>query len=379
MANRKTHEKFIQEFTQQGNHNVIILGKYVNQKTKILVKCLLDGHEWLANPCDLLRGRGCPVCAGLKIMQGVNDFATLRQDLLIYFINPCDATKITIKSNKDVYLKCPDCGQLKTMTANNLSTRGFSCPVCGQHISYPNRLIRSIMSQLKVDYLQYEWSQKWTNKQKYDVYFEVNKCKYTIEMQGEQHYGGGWNRNIPIEELESYDSKKEKRAIEHGIIPITIDAHISDFNFIFHNIKNSLLSTVFDLSILDIEKCKHDSLKNIIKEVCAEYSSNHNMLLEDLAKKYMVNRNTISNYLIQGSKIGWCDYDPTLSWQRFKNKVSTPVNVLNVDCIVIGHHESVQECARDSFDMYGTILSATSISRAAKSGKPYKNLYFQYT
>lgn len=43
---------------------VIRVGEYNGNKVPILFKCLVDGHEWLAQPGNIFAGKGCPKCAG---------------------------------------------------------------------------------------------------------------------------------------------------------------------------------------------------------------------------------------------------------------------------------------------------------------------------
>lgn len=45
------------------NPNIEIIGEYINAKTKVKAKCLLDGHVWETYPF-VLRSSGCPKCAG---------------------------------------------------------------------------------------------------------------------------------------------------------------------------------------------------------------------------------------------------------------------------------------------------------------------------
>lgn len=63
MSKKKTHEEYVKEVTII-NPNIVVIGKYVNAKTKIMHKCKIDGYEWLASPNKILFGRGCPKCAG---------------------------------------------------------------------------------------------------------------------------------------------------------------------------------------------------------------------------------------------------------------------------------------------------------------------------
>lgn len=100
MARQKTHEEFVLDFEKRGNKNVIIVGKYLNDKTKILVKCRMDGYEWYAYPSNLLRGKGCPVCAGRTVVPEINSVNVLRPDLIVYFKNKNDTLYLTVKSNK---------------------------------------------------------------------------------------------------------------------------------------------------------------------------------------------------------------------------------------------------------------------------------------
>ena len=42
--------------------NVVVLDEYINARTPIKHKCLIDGFEWYAAPDNLLHGHGCPQC-----------------------------------------------------------------------------------------------------------------------------------------------------------------------------------------------------------------------------------------------------------------------------------------------------------------------------
>lgn len=61
----KTHEQFVDELSLI-NKDIVVVGKYTNNKTKIKVMCLNDGHIWKATPAHLLNGTGCPICRSSK-------------------------------------------------------------------------------------------------------------------------------------------------------------------------------------------------------------------------------------------------------------------------------------------------------------------------
>lgn len=61
---KKTHEEFI-EGMKIKNPKIEILGEYTNNKIKIKCKCLVDNYIWDVRPDDLLKGHGCPKCGGV--------------------------------------------------------------------------------------------------------------------------------------------------------------------------------------------------------------------------------------------------------------------------------------------------------------------------
>lgn len=60
--NRKTHEQFVAEVAER-SPNVEVVGRYVNQRTKVLLRCTVCKYEWMAYPSNTLSGQGCPMCA----------------------------------------------------------------------------------------------------------------------------------------------------------------------------------------------------------------------------------------------------------------------------------------------------------------------------
>ena len=60
---RKSNEKFVKEL-QENNPNIELLSPYVTNKVKVKVRCKTCRHVWLANPGHLVKGHGCPKCAG---------------------------------------------------------------------------------------------------------------------------------------------------------------------------------------------------------------------------------------------------------------------------------------------------------------------------
>lgn len=57
----KTHETFVKEIAD-ANPSITVIGRYINAKTPVTVKCLICGKEWDALAGNLRKGEGCPSC-----------------------------------------------------------------------------------------------------------------------------------------------------------------------------------------------------------------------------------------------------------------------------------------------------------------------------
>ena len=135
MGNRFNDSVFVNKL-KSINPNILVLGQYINQNTKIMVRCNKCKYEWTPTPKTLLRGIGCPVCSGRLPMVGKNDFATVHSELLKEWDYQKNSmlgilpTKITQKSGKKVWWICSICGHSwKTTPEKRVSGRG--CPKCG--------------------------------------------------------------------------------------------------------------------------------------------------------------------------------------------------------------------------------------------------------
>lgn len=63
VANRKTNGQFLCELSTI-NQNIEPLEEYIDSHSKIMCRCKLCNYKWKVSPDSLLRGTGCPFCAG---------------------------------------------------------------------------------------------------------------------------------------------------------------------------------------------------------------------------------------------------------------------------------------------------------------------------
>lgn len=93
------HEDFIQK-VYKINPNIIVLERYVNSRHKLLCQCKIDNYQWYASPDKLLQGKGCPVCRGSKPLthdEFLNRMLNINPNIQIIgkYIN--DSTKILLE------------------------------------------------------------------------------------------------------------------------------------------------------------------------------------------------------------------------------------------------------------------------------------------
>lgn len=105
--------------------------------TKVWWLCSTCGHEWMATPNHRSSGRGCPLCSGRAVVEGINDLATLHPRLAAewdYEKNgKLSPSYIACSSNKKVWWKCLAYGHKwqATVCERTRVGRSTSCPYCG--------------------------------------------------------------------------------------------------------------------------------------------------------------------------------------------------------------------------------------------------------
>lgn len=103
-----------------------------SSEKKVWWKCL-KGHEWQASICNRNKGRGCPYCAGKKLIKNVNDLATIYPNLANewnYEKNkPLTPHDIMSRVATKVWWKCSKCNH-EWVSAINNRVAGNGCPNC---------------------------------------------------------------------------------------------------------------------------------------------------------------------------------------------------------------------------------------------------------
>lgn len=100
------------------------------------------GHEWSAVVYSRTLGSGCPVCAGKKVVSGVNDLLTLRPEIAKQwhpskngYLKPEDVTPF---SNRKVWWLCGKGHEwIASIKGRGSGTKSCGCPICSNRKVLP--------------------------------------------------------------------------------------------------------------------------------------------------------------------------------------------------------------------------------------------------
>ena len=244
-----------------------------------------------------------------------------------------DCYEITCYSNKKFYFKCLECGAIssKPLTLNNIINQGYSCKICSDGISIPNKFIYNLLTKLEVNF-DSEYSPYYF-KQLNRVDFLLIDYNIIVEMDG--GYGN---------HTREYDYWRDFLNMKYGGYK-TIRIDLKDdnryrrdlFNYLKEQIVNSELSDLFDLSNINWELVWEQCQNSL----CVKTWEIWNDGIHDTAKIAKIldlNRSTVIDYLKRGAECSKCDYSKEESYKVRGKKRSGKNNSMatKVICITTG-------------------------------------------
>jgi hypothetical protein len=129
-----THPELAAQWHPDLNGNLRSEDVVPGSDKKVFWLCPDCGHSWEARVAGRSRkGNGCPVCAGKKILQGVNDLATTHPYLALEWHPVLNdellPQNVSAGTHKKVYWLCPTYGHTYESSLVHRS-RGQGCPIC---------------------------------------------------------------------------------------------------------------------------------------------------------------------------------------------------------------------------------------------------------
>lgn len=292
-------------------------------------KCLKDDYENSIREDHLVNNHGCPVCTNRAVLKGVNDVATTRPDMLPLFLYQDDAYKYMQHSRRQVYFKCPICGNIIYAYIDDVSNKGLSCKRCSDGISYPNKFVYNMIEQLSKKYKNtelsfnfypektFDWSKyvlhdnpKIAGKKIYDMY--IDKHNIIIENHGAQHFRikefHSYKNARTFEEGQINDQLKMDTALQFGFSAekyVVLDCSKSNLEYIKQSVMNSKLPLLLNFSEQDIDwnLCDYFASHSRVYEACQLWNQGIRDAHE-IACIMRMDRNTINRYIKRGINIG---------------------------------------------------------------------------
>ena len=121
---------------------------------KVWWKCC-KGHEWQAYIYDRNNGKGCPYCAGKKVLKGYNDLQTINPTLAKEWNYEKNGNlkpeNFTVNSGQKIWWKCQK-GHEWQATIHNRN-KGNGCPYCNseRNTSFPEYAIVYYLKKYEID------------------------------------------------------------------------------------------------------------------------------------------------------------------------------------------------------------------------------------
>lgn len=320
--------------TTKHNDKLLILkcirkkfSRNANYKKGYIYKCLTCNHIGDISEVNLKNGCGCEVCHGNMVEIGINDLWTTHPEIAKLLLNKRDGYVYSHGSSVLLPFVCQECGNIKHDTIDNINRRGLICPRCSDGISYPNKIMYSVLQMLNIDF-ENEKQFSWSKNKKYRYDFYIKNLNMIIEMHGKQHYKttGGWAQS---EKIKSNDKMKHDLAMENGMSHyIIVDAQESNIEYIRHSIEKEL-KNYFNFKNIDWTQCDKYATISTIKKVCLLWNENDTYTTKDIAKITKLSVSTISNYLKNGNEIGFCTYNKSEAMRRSHIKVTKQVRCID--------------------------------------------------
>ena len=307
-------------------------------------------------------------CGLTKLIRNI--YANKKYDFLHKYMDEDTLRNSSVGLKKKVKCKCPDCGYEKEMIIRNIIKQGFGCHICGDGISYPEKVLANILFECGIMFeKQISFDGGIT---RYDFY--VPSHNLIIETHGKQHYRQQHRKGARTLKEEQLNDKY-KRLLAHmwGCNYIAIDCRNSNIHWIVDNIKKSSLKEILNIDDVDIRKIEENSRSSIVKQVCNKFNDGYK--IQELMGMFNIKRLALTNYLKIGTELGFCKYDPELSSKETirlnaeKNrKRVVGINVRTFDMV---EFKSVSECERT--------LGVNSVSECCNRKKKYCGDYiFRY-
>lgn len=118
--------KFVDAMLEVHGLNLKVIGTYIDNASRVKIKCTGCGHEWSPKPRDLIHKKsGCPACVKMPLRTTTAEYKNK-----LHEINPdVECTQEYIGYTSLMWHRCLKCQHRWRVTPNN-TLFGHGCPAC---------------------------------------------------------------------------------------------------------------------------------------------------------------------------------------------------------------------------------------------------------
>ena len=176
-----------------------------------------------------------------------------------------------------------------------------------------------------------------------------------------------------LKEEQSNDKLKKQLAKENGVEHyISIDARISELEWIKNSVMGSELTELFDLSCVDWNGVHENSLKSLVKETCDLWNNGIHSTTK-IMNILKIARVTVIDYLKKGKDSGICDYDVEVGIKNSSLIPKREVVQLSADGLLMNTFDSLTNAGKTIKRSHGKISQCCKGKQKTSGG--YKWMY----
>ncbi len=197
------------EWDYQRNSNILPSQVTVHSSKKVWWICSQCGNSWEARIAGRTTNhRGCPICAGRKVVPGINDLSSVNKELATEWDkekNTFSPNEVTANSGRKAWWVCSVCGySWQAVIASRNS--GIGCPKCAKALqsSFPEQAIFFYLRQCFPEAIN-SYHPNWLDSRS-----EIDIFLPSINI-GIEYDGFRWHSNV------EKDRKKDIAAKENGV------------------------------------------------------------------------------------------------------------------------------------------------------------------
>lgn len=233
----KTAETFNKELLEATSGEFLLVGPYINNKTKVLIKHRECGKTFEPYPNNIIKNKNCIYCNPTGTKKSPEKF----REEVAYRLEEYTLLTEYESIRKKIKVLHNSCGNIWEVGPRYFMI-GDNCPYCN-HSSKGETTVRKVLKDKGINFVEQKTLPNLKYKTKLRLDFYIPDSKIAIEYQGIQHYkpySFGSNSLTEYESQVIRDNIKRKFSKDNGIKLIEIPYYIDTYESIKEEIEKYL-------------------------------------------------------------------------------------------------------------------------------------------